>query len=267
MPPTKSPEDGRASCRRGRDDGQGKGFQELKPGCQFRPELRAGTKAMFEIGWTEMLVIAVVMIVVVGPKDLPKMLRTFGKTTAKLRSMAGDFQKQFNEALKEAELDDVKKSVDSCAASIRRPRSGSSSIRSRRPRPMSAPASTREGDEAEACAAAAPAAGRCRASAVPGAEPLKNGATAILALPVRQRCRAGRIPATHGASHPRCGCRCGPADICSAVGAAKPRAARPAKAKRPPRRGAAARNRPRREAPRPRQPRKARRRKDEGSAT
>lgn len=68
---------------------------------------------MFEIGWTEMLVIAVVMIVVVGPKDLPKMLRTFGRTAAKLRSMAGDFQKQFNEALKEAELDDVKKSVDS----------------------------------------------------------------------------------------------------------------------------------------------------------
>jgi len=68
---------------------------------------------MFEIGWTEMLVIAVVMIVVVGPKDLPKMLRTFGRTTAKLRSMAGDFQRQFNDALKEAELDDVKKSVDS----------------------------------------------------------------------------------------------------------------------------------------------------------
>jgi sec-independent protein translocase protein TatB len=68
---------------------------------------------MFDIGWTEMLVIAVVMIVVVGPKDLPRMLRTFGKTTTKLRAMAGDFQKQFNEALKEAELDDVKKSVDS----------------------------------------------------------------------------------------------------------------------------------------------------------
>jgi sec-independent protein translocase protein TatB len=68
---------------------------------------------MFEIGWTEMLVIAVVMIVVVGPKDLPKMLRTFGKTVGKLRAMAGDFQKQFNDALKEAELDDIKKSVDS----------------------------------------------------------------------------------------------------------------------------------------------------------
>jgi sec-independent protein translocase protein TatB len=67
---------------------------------------------MFDIGWTEMLVIAVVMIVVVGPKDLPGMLRTFGRTATKLRSMAGDFQKQFNDALKEAELDDVKKSVD-----------------------------------------------------------------------------------------------------------------------------------------------------------
>ncbi|MGE0499591.1 MAG: Sec-independent protein translocase protein TatB [Rhizobiaceae bacterium] len=67
---------------------------------------------MFDIGWTEMLVIAIVMIVVVGPKDLPKMLRTFGRTTTKLRSMAGDFQKQFNEALKEAELDEVKKTVD-----------------------------------------------------------------------------------------------------------------------------------------------------------
>ena len=67
---------------------------------------------MFEVGWTEMLVIAIVMIVVVGPKDLPKMLRAFGKTTSKLRVMAGDFRKQFDEALKEAELDDVKGVID-----------------------------------------------------------------------------------------------------------------------------------------------------------
>ena len=87
---------------------------------------------MFDIGWTEMLVIAVVMIVVVGPKDLPRMLRTFGKTTAKLRAMAGDFQKQFNEALKEAELGDVKNRSTNCAASTRAARSASSSIRSRR---------------------------------------------------------------------------------------------------------------------------------------
>lgn len=67
---------------------------------------------MFDIGWSEMLVIAIVMIVVVGPKDLPKMLRTFGKTTSKLRAMAGDFRKQFDEALKDAELDDVKDLVN-----------------------------------------------------------------------------------------------------------------------------------------------------------
>lgn len=68
---------------------------------------------MLDLGWTEMLVIAIVLIVVVGPKDLPKMLRTFGKSTAKMRSMAGDFRKQFDEAMKEAELDDVKSTIDS----------------------------------------------------------------------------------------------------------------------------------------------------------
>ena len=67
---------------------------------------------MLDVGWTEMLVIAIVMIVVVGPKDLPKMLRTFGRTTAKMREMAGDFRKQFDDALKEAELDGVKDSLN-----------------------------------------------------------------------------------------------------------------------------------------------------------
>ena len=55
-----------------------------------------------------MIVVAIVAILVVGPKDLPKMLRAFGKTMGNLRSMAGDFQRQFNDALKEAELDEVK---------------------------------------------------------------------------------------------------------------------------------------------------------------
>lgn len=67
---------------------------------------------MFDLGWPEIMVIAIVLIVVVGPKDLPRMLRTFGRTTSKLRSMAGDFRKQFDEALQEAELDDVKSIVD-----------------------------------------------------------------------------------------------------------------------------------------------------------
>ena len=67
---------------------------------------------MFDIGWSELLVIAVVLVVVVGPKDLPRMLRTFGRTTKQLRSMAGDFRRQFDDALREAELDDVRDTVN-----------------------------------------------------------------------------------------------------------------------------------------------------------
>lgn len=67
---------------------------------------------MFDLGWSEILVIAIVMIIVVGPKDLPRMLRSFGRTTAKMRAMAGDFRRQFDDALREAELDDVKNLVD-----------------------------------------------------------------------------------------------------------------------------------------------------------
>ncbi|HET7716348.1 MAG TPA: Sec-independent protein translocase protein TatB [Bauldia sp.] len=66
---------------------------------------------MFDIGWTELLVIAVVAIVVIGPKDLPRAMRTVGQWTTKVKRMAGDFQRQFNEAVREAELEDVKKEV------------------------------------------------------------------------------------------------------------------------------------------------------------
>jgi sec-independent protein translocase protein TatB len=66
---------------------------------------------MFEVGYSEILVIAIVLIVVVGPKDLPKMLRAFGKATTKFRQMSGDFRKQFDDALKEAELDEVRKTI------------------------------------------------------------------------------------------------------------------------------------------------------------
>lgn len=67
---------------------------------------------MFDVGWTELLVIAVVLIVVVGPKDLPPMLRAFGKMTARARKVAGEFRSQFDEALREAELDDVRRTID-----------------------------------------------------------------------------------------------------------------------------------------------------------
>lgn len=68
---------------------------------------------MFDIGWSELLIIAVVAVVVVGPRELPGMLRTFGKYMGQMRRMAGDFQRQFNDALKEAELDEVRKGIES----------------------------------------------------------------------------------------------------------------------------------------------------------
>ncbi|WP_182084634.1 Sec-independent protein translocase protein TatB [Aureimonas sp. ME7] len=67
---------------------------------------------MFDIGGLELLVIAIVLIVVVGPKDLPKMLRTFGRVSSQMRRMAGDFRRQFDEALQEAELDELRKTAD-----------------------------------------------------------------------------------------------------------------------------------------------------------
>jgi sec-independent protein translocase protein TatB len=66
---------------------------------------------MFDIGWTELLVIAVVLIVVVGPKDLPPMLRAFGKMMQRARKVAGEFRAQFDEALREADLDDVRQTL------------------------------------------------------------------------------------------------------------------------------------------------------------
>ena len=68
---------------------------------------------MFDIAWTEILVVAVIAIIVVGPKELPGMLRAFGKTFSQVRRTAREFQSTFNDALREAErqadLEDVRK--------------------------------------------------------------------------------------------------------------------------------------------------------------
>jgi sec-independent protein translocase protein TatB len=68
---------------------------------------------MFDIGWSELLVIAVVAIVVVGPKDLPRLMRTFGHYAGKLRRAAADFQRQFDEAMRDTEIEEVKKAIES----------------------------------------------------------------------------------------------------------------------------------------------------------
>ena len=58
---------------------------------------------MLDMSWGEVMLIGGVALIVIGPKDLPKALRTVGQITSKLRRMAGEFQMQFNEAIREAE--------------------------------------------------------------------------------------------------------------------------------------------------------------------
>jgi sec-independent protein translocase protein TatB len=74
---------------------------------------------MFDISWTEFLLVGIVALVVIGPKELPGVMRTLGQYTRKIRGMAADFQNQFQEAMREAEMADLKKSVDDMAHDIK----------------------------------------------------------------------------------------------------------------------------------------------------
>ena len=66
---------------------------------------------MFDIGWTEILIIAVVAIIVVGPKDLPRMLRSLGRYAGQLRRTAGEFRSQFDDVIRESELDELRSTL------------------------------------------------------------------------------------------------------------------------------------------------------------
>ena len=67
---------------------------------------------MFDLGWSEMAVILLVALIVIGPKDLPRVAREIGKWTAKARSMARDFQRSLDDMAREAELQDIKAELD-----------------------------------------------------------------------------------------------------------------------------------------------------------
>jgi sec-independent protein translocase protein TatB len=67
---------------------------------------------MFDIGGGELLVIGIVALVVIGPKELPGLIRTAGNAMAKVRRMAAEFRGQFDEAMREAELDQAKKAFN-----------------------------------------------------------------------------------------------------------------------------------------------------------
>lgn len=67
---------------------------------------------MYDIGWSELLIIVVVTILVVGPKDLPKVLRQLSRLVRKAREMAREFQAGMDELAREADLDDLRKDLD-----------------------------------------------------------------------------------------------------------------------------------------------------------
>jgi sec-independent protein translocase protein TatB len=67
---------------------------------------------MFDIGWSEMAVILMVALIVIGPKDLPRVARTVGKWAGKARGMAREFQRSLDDMAREAELQDIKAEME-----------------------------------------------------------------------------------------------------------------------------------------------------------
>ncbi|MFM8702202.1 MAG: Sec-independent protein translocase protein TatB [Hyphomicrobiales bacterium] len=74
---------------------------------------------MFDLGGGELLVIGIIALIVIGPKELPGLLRTIGQSIAKLRRIAGDFQSQFNDAMKEADLGETRQILTDLHSSVR----------------------------------------------------------------------------------------------------------------------------------------------------
>jgi sec-independent protein translocase protein TatB len=73
---------------------------------------------MFDISWGKLVIIGVVALIVIGPKELPSVLRMIGQWMGKIRRMAGEFQGQFQEAMREAEMADLKKQFDETTSSL-----------------------------------------------------------------------------------------------------------------------------------------------------
>ena len=68
---------------------------------------------MFDIGWTELLLIGIVALIVVGPQDLPRMFAALGRFTAKAKAMGREFQRAMDDAAKESGMADTAKDLRS----------------------------------------------------------------------------------------------------------------------------------------------------------
>jgi sec-independent protein translocase protein TatB len=75
---------------------------------------------MFDISWSEFLILAVVTLIFVGPKELPVFLRTLGRYAGTLKRQAGEFRAQFEEAMRESELDQLRKEMEGVRQDVNR---------------------------------------------------------------------------------------------------------------------------------------------------
>lgn len=73
---------------------------------------------MFDIGWGELVLIGLVALIVIGPKELPTVMRTAGQWMGRIKRMANEFQGQFQEALREADIADLKQQADDLTSSL-----------------------------------------------------------------------------------------------------------------------------------------------------
>ena len=73
---------------------------------------RDWVELMFDITSSKLLILGIVALLVIGPKDLPALLRTIGKYMGIIKRHAADFRAQFDEAMRESELDELKKDVE-----------------------------------------------------------------------------------------------------------------------------------------------------------
>jgi sec-independent protein translocase protein TatB len=116
---------------------------------------------MFDIGWGELIVIGIVALIAIGPKELPAALRTLGQWTTKIRRMASEFQNQFHEAMREAEMADLKKQVDSLTSGFdpieTARREIESAVEDKPPSALAAPSGSSDAPRADAPSAHAPA--------------------------------------------------------------------------------------------------------------
>jgi sec-independent protein translocase protein TatB len=165
---------------------------------------------MLDMSWGEVMVIGAVALIVIGPKDLPKALRTVGQMTGKLRRMAAEFQGQFQEAIREAELDDVKQQLQGMNNSVSSLNTGFNpiqTIRDELKNSIEAPASQDKTPSAEAAEALPATSGEAHLPApaepvadlpVPSVPPVIDPAESI-AESLRREAEIEKAAAAHAA--------------------------------------------------------------------